>query len=142
MGAHYCLSHIPAHFTLVLLETGSCFLPRMAWITILFFFKLPTVAGMTGTYHHAQPFFHWDGVFQTFFALAGPESRSSCISASQVARITGMATSTQLKDKNFKFTLKNIYWVPLCVRHHFKHLGLNIKQNKCIPVLVVNVYII
>jgi hypothetical protein len=40
----------PALFVLVIFETGSHFLPRLAWTTILF--VLPCIAGMTGVPLH------------------------------------------------------------------------------------------
>jgi hypothetical protein len=34
----YCLSHTSSPFALVILEIGSCFLPRPAWTSILLFY--------------------------------------------------------------------------------------------------------
>jgi hypothetical protein len=45
----------PVLFVLVILGTGSHFLPRPAWITI-FLFYASIVAGTISIYHHAQPF--------------------------------------------------------------------------------------
>jgi hypothetical protein len=41
-------------FALVILEIGSCFMPRLAW-TVILIFMLPHVAGMTGMQNHTQP---------------------------------------------------------------------------------------
>jgi hypothetical protein len=64
-GCSICLEHRVLHllsrcfttwvmhqtlFTLVILETGSCLLPRVAWIKILH----PAIAALTGMYHHTQ----------------------------------------------------------------------------------------
>jgi hypothetical protein len=68
---------------------GSRFLPRLAWITILF--KLPSVTGMTGTCHYAQLFSAEMGVLQTIFCLGWPGTMILLTSACQVTRIIGMS---------------------------------------------------
>jgi hypothetical protein len=47
------LSHDSSAFCSGYLEIGSHFLPRLAWSKI-FSFMFPTIAGITGTHHHAQ----------------------------------------------------------------------------------------
>jgi hypothetical protein len=53
-------------FSLVILEIGSHFLPKLAWTLILLFYA----SHYTWDDRHVPPcptFFHWDGVLQTFF---------------------------------------------------------------------------
>jgi hypothetical protein len=45
---------LPALFVLIIFEIGSHFIPRLDWTTVNLF-VLPSVAGMTGMYHLAQP---------------------------------------------------------------------------------------
>jgi hypothetical protein len=54
--ALYHLVTPPALFSLVILEMGSCFLPREAGTVICHLFMLPALAGISGTNHHAQLF--------------------------------------------------------------------------------------
>jgi hypothetical protein len=58
---------------------------------------------MTGMYHHTWLLFGWDGISQTF-CLDWPRTVILWISASWVARITGMSHCAQLE--NFAFTMK------------------------------------
>jgi hypothetical protein len=60
----------PAPLALVIFEIGSCFMSWPVW-TIIFLFVLPHVAGITGTYHHAQPLVEVDMDSLKFFAQAG-----------------------------------------------------------------------
>jgi hypothetical protein len=55
VGRHSTASAtLPALSALVILEIGSCFLPRPAWISVLLF-MLPIAVRMTNTRHCAQP---------------------------------------------------------------------------------------
>jgi hypothetical protein len=45
----------PPFFAVVILEIGSHFLPGLAW-TECFYFILPTITGVIGTYQHMQIF--------------------------------------------------------------------------------------
>jgi hypothetical protein len=64
--ALHLLSHAPpARFALVILEIGSCFLPRLAWTTILLLYA----SCYSWDVRHVSPhptFFCWDGVLWTF----------------------------------------------------------------------------
>jgi hypothetical protein len=62
------LSQASSHFYLVILEIGSCFLPRSAW-TIILLFMLSAIAGISGRNHHSQLFpLRW-GLTNFFFFL-------------------------------------------------------------------------
>jgi hypothetical protein len=73
---------------------GSGFLPRLAWIQS--YFTLPTLARMTGVCHHAQLFFCWGEVSQTFLSPGWPETVIFLISVSQVATIIDEALTDTL----------------------------------------------
>jgi hypothetical protein len=62
-------------FVLVMLEIGSCFLPDHPGLRS-FYFKLPAVAGLTGTHHCAQLLVEIGS--HKIFTKAGLELRSSC----------------------------------------------------------------
>jgi hypothetical protein len=55
---------LPALFVLIF-EIQSCFMPGLAWKTILLF-VLSHISGITGMCHHAQPFTRPGGVLWTF----------------------------------------------------------------------------
>jgi hypothetical protein len=86
----YYLSHaFSPLFALVILEIGSSFLFRLAW-SYHRVKLLTSIVGMTGEHHHTQLFSVKMGSFK-LFCLGWPETSFFPISASQVAKITGVS---------------------------------------------------
>jgi hypothetical protein len=73
----------PAHFALANLEIGSCFLPRLAWTTILLFYSY-AITGMTGMRQHTWLFSIEIGSHE-LFCLGWPGTMILLISASCIA---------------------------------------------------------
>jgi hypothetical protein len=90
----------PALLALVILEIGSCFLPRLAWISILLFYPSHTVEG-TGHMAPHRAVVHWLGVLQMIFCLSWTGTAILLISASPVARVTGVSHWCQQKKLIF-----------------------------------------
>jgi hypothetical protein len=83
----------PALFALVILEIESCFLPRL-WF---FYLMLLAFIGMTpNNCHHTQLFSIEMESHKLFLCLGWPRARILLISASLVARITGVTHQHQL----------------------------------------------
>jgi hypothetical protein len=83
------------------LKIGSCFWPRPAWALI-------TIAGMVGVGHYTQLLLYCDGVSRTFF-LGQSGTLILPISASWVARITGMSHQCPAQHIFFIFSCCNIF---------------------------------
>jgi hypothetical protein len=81
----------PFLFALVILETGSHFLPRPAWTMILPFYTYDCHWNDRLMPPCLAFFSDWDGGLTNYFCLHCPGKVILPISASQVARITGVS---------------------------------------------------
>jgi hypothetical protein len=80
---------------LVILEIGSCFLPRPDWTTIQLF-MVPIIAGITGVYHQAQLLV--ERVSHELPALTGIKPRFSWSQLSKQIGLQAWATGSLMKN--------------------------------------------